>query len=85
LSDQLDASKNFLNLTMRFLSCCGNFFNVCMGGSHISKPTSNFTTTITGSKMMDLRALAELPADTFAEGPVSGQYESDGSLRPEPR
>jgi glycerophosphoryl diester phosphodiesterase len=35
--------------------------------------------------MMDLKGFAELPADTFAEGPPSGQYESDGSLRPEPR
>ncbi len=34
---------------------------------------------------MELRGFAELPADTFAEGPPSGQYESNGSLRPEPR
>ena len=34
---------------------------------------------------MELRGFAKLPADTFAEGPPSGQYESNGSLRPEPR
>lgn len=34
---------------------------------------------------MELKGFAELPADTFAEGPPSGQYKDDGSLAPEPR
>lgn len=33
---------------------------------------------------MKLKGFAELPADTFAGGPPSGQYDSDGNLRPEP-
>ena len=33
---------------------------------------------------MELRGFAELPAETFAEGPPSGQYDDEGSLRPEP-
>lgn len=33
---------------------------------------------------MRLVGFAELPADTFAEGPPSGQYNEDGSLKPEP-
>ncbi|WNN89741.1 esterase-like activity of phytase family protein [Gloeocapsopsis dulcis] len=34
--------------------------------------------------MLQLQGFAKLPADTFAEGPPSGQYNSDGSLKPEP-
>lgn len=34
--------------------------------------------------MLQLQGFAKLPADTFAEGPQSGQYNSDGSLKPEP-
>ncbi len=34
---------------------------------------------------MELRGFAELPADTFAGEPASGQYNDDGSLKPEPR
>lgn len=34
---------------------------------------------------MELTGFAELPADTFAGGPPSGQYNSNGSLKPEPR
>jgi hypothetical protein len=34
---------------------------------------------------MELTGFAELPADTFAGGPPSGQYNDDGSLKPEPR
>lgn len=33
---------------------------------------------------MQLVGFAELPADTFAEGSPSGQYNDDGSLKPEP-
>lgn len=35
--------------------------------------------------MLQLQGFAKLPADTFAEGPPSGQYNDDGSLRSEPR
>ena len=31
---------------------------------------------------MQLKGFAELPADTFAGGPPSGQYDSDGNLKP---
>ncbi|MBW4639737.1 MAG: esterase-like activity of phytase family protein [Gloeocapsa sp. UFS-A4-WI-NPMV-4B04] len=34
---------------------------------------------------MELTGFAKLPADTFASGPPSGQYNDDGSLKPEPR
>ena len=34
---------------------------------------------------MELTGFAKLPADTFAGGPPSGQYNDDGSLKPEPR
>lgn len=33
---------------------------------------------------MQLRGFAELPADTFAEGPPSAQYDGEGNLRSEP-
>lgn len=33
---------------------------------------------------MELRGFAEFPADTFAGGPPSGQYDDNGNLRPEP-
>lgn len=36
-------------------------------------------------KIMELTGFAKLPADTFAGGPASGQYNEDGSLMPEPR
>ncbi|AFZ31805.1 glycerophosphoryl diester phosphodiesterase [Gloeocapsa sp. PCC 7428] len=35
--------------------------------------------------MLQLQGFAKLSADTFAEGPPSGQYNDDGSLRSEPR
>ncbi len=34
---------------------------------------------------MELTGFAELPADTFAGGPPSGQYDENGNLLPEPR
>lgn len=34
---------------------------------------------------MELRGFAELPADTFAGRPPSGQYDENGNLLPEPR
>ena len=33
---------------------------------------------------MELRGFAELPADTFAGGPPSGQYDDNGGVRPAP-
>lgn len=34
--------------------------------------------------MLQLEGFAKLPADTFAKGGASGQYNDDGSLKPEP-
>ncbi|CAA9328098.1 Glycerophosphoryl diester phosphodiesterase [uncultured Leptolyngbya sp.] len=33
---------------------------------------------------MELKGFAELPAETFAGGPPSGQYDAEGALRPKP-
>lgn len=33
---------------------------------------------------MELKGFAELPAETFAGGPPSGQYDAEGTLRPKP-